>query len=227
MGIVQNPLSLEAVEKLAAKMETMPDDRSEELKRLQDDSHLDGVALYYRFFRELSLTMKPSLVLDVGTYRGASAAHLAANLGTRVVTIDKMAEAADRVRALRLENVQAINIGSLEYIQELERVLPKWAGIFDVVFLDALHHVDQVYQEYQEIRPFVRDGGLIFFDDTTSTEQMKALWNLIADPKLELNGLHWSGFGVVRVDYRTQLMSWSDIVGRAILKIIKDRTIKT
>jgi predicted O-methyltransferase YrrM len=196
----QNGQSFRDLVSLASAVETSPDDRPIKLLRLQEESYPQGVSLYYRFFKELSVKLKPSVVLEVGTYLGASAAHLAFNSSTQVVTLDIDREAAKRVDRLGLKNVKALTLSSLQYIEQLGQLVPNGLAIFDLVFLDGSHLADDVYREYQCIRPFVRTNGLIFIDDIVSTEEMRKLWGWIREPKLELNSLHWSGFGVVRVD---------------------------
>lgn len=186
-------MNLDNIVKLAL---SIPDRSDRRLLWLQSmPSAMDNTALYYRFFHEMVLEYEPLQVVEVGTYLGSSAAHLAyRNRGT-VVTVDVDPLATDRAIELDLPNLRPITGDSMEAVDKVREF-----GPFDVCFIDTKHSFRQAYSEYATYRELVRDGGLIFFDDIELGEEMPVLWDMIQEPKRSLKVLHYTGFGVVQKD---------------------------
>lgn len=156
------------------------------------DLDTDPTSTYYRFFYEVTRTIRPKVCFEIGTCEGKSAAHLAAgNPAGLIVTLDIRTSARQSVDALRLPNIVSLLCDSIEATRQL-RYLPE----IDILFIDGDHRLEQSYREYLAYRPFVRNGGLIFFDDISINDEMKVMWNAIADPKCALPRLHYTGFGV-------------------------------
>jgi predicted O-methyltransferase YrrM len=161
----------------------------------------DNTARYYRFFHHLVEQFGPLRVLEIGTYAGTSACHLAyANTGGLVRTIDcdpAASSLAERCKQLCRGLLDTVTADSLEYARTTMIHLAPLP--FDVLFIDGLHTAAQVSAEYVAYRPFVRDAGLIFFDDLDLGD-MGNFWNSVAYPKIRLDSLHYTGFGCCRVE---------------------------
>jgi predicted O-methyltransferase YrrM len=206
---------------LAASLASSPDGRPAWLRAMPSAS--DATALYYRFFHEFSLRYAPAKVLEIGTYVGSSAAHLASNPATTVVTVDHNPDAKRLVDALGRPNVVAVTMDSALFAEILSgsRPPPSSAppsGPFDVLFVDGNHTFNQAYGEYERFRPHVAEGGLVFFDDIhlpMSTREMDVLWALVPDEKLDLSVLHYTGMGVAKVSRATRLPPWAEAAPRA------------
>ena len=196
-------VSLEDLKSLAEALSGIPDDRPRWLAEMPSasDEGQTQFARYYRFFHEFVKRFSPTSVLEVGTYKGSSAAHLAlAAPACRVLTLDVDPEATRLVRAVAgergLTNLTAIVRPSSDALfGEAERLAP-----FDVLFIDAVHDFENCYGDYLRYRPLVNPGGIIFFDDVRIDRQMEAAWSCIADPKVELPSLHYTGFGACKLD---------------------------
>ena len=207
---------------IADALPRISDDRPEWLRNMASAS--DPTALYYRFFHELVQEFCPLKVLEIGTYVGTSAAHLAfANGGGSVLTIDINPDA-------KLQLERAIEGHGLKFaIEAVTADSMQWANInrylaadghrgFDILFIDGLHNFNQTYGEYVAFRSFVKDGGLIFFDDLEldmATREMQVFWALVPEEKQKLDMLHYTGFGVCKKDSNVYVPAWGDIVGRA------------
>ncbi len=178
--------------RLADELGSLPDARPVWLRELDSDP----TSVYYRYFYEFARTLKPAVTFEIGTCEGKSAAHFAAgNPEGLVITLDVRAMSKSAMEAMHLPNVVPLLCDSLEAPQRL-RYLPT----IDLLFIDGDHRLEQAYAEYTAYRPFVRDGGLIFFDDIAINDGMRHLWDSIAEPKQALGGLHYTGFGVVQKD---------------------------
>jgi predicted O-methyltransferase YrrM len=181
--------------------------RPEWLRALDDDP----TSVYYRFFFECATTMKPLVSLEIGTCEGKSAAHLATGYsGGTVITIDIRPESKTSADRLLLPNVVSIVGDSLEIPHLL-----KWMPVLDLLFIDGQHDLRQAYREYLLYRPYVREGGLVYFDDIRINSGMERLWEVIQDPKTELPSLHYTGFGVAMKDSRIAPISLEEAMGEA------------
>jgi GT2 family glycosyltransferase len=192
-------VQLDDLAALLDRVRTRPDARPAWLSGLQaQTTDKEDFAPYFRFLYELAREAGLSVALEVGTHKGTSAAHLAAGSGDlHVTTLDIDPAAKPATEALGLANLHAVTADSMAFVPDRHPI--------DLLFLDGQPTCAQVYSEYLRFRPWMRDGGLVFFDDLNLTENMKRLWPLIRDPKLRLDYLHYTGFGVARVDQqRTQ-----------------------
>jgi predicted O-methyltransferase YrrM len=167
-----------------------PDERPELLKALTSDAKTTEA--YNRFLYELVGEIKPTIVLETGTDRGRSAAHMALGCPTSTVfTIDIDRACKDNVDALKIKNIISVAANSLEYAKSIPDA---WV---DFLFLDSLHTYDYVTKEWAAFRPKVRPGGIVFFDDVALDDGMKRFWAEVQGEKLDLPELHFSGFGAV------------------------------
>lgn len=193
---------LDQIRALADGILGIPDDRPRWMIDLSsaNDEGQTQFARYYRFFYEFVKSCKPENVLEIGTYHGTSAAHLAyADPSCKVVTMDIEPSSIAMIEKIamdhNLNNVTTITGDSFRIFSNAERF-----GPYDVLFIDAVHDFVHCYGEYLLYRPLVREGGIIFFDDIHLGSEMDAAWDLIADPKIELPTLHYTGFGACKVD---------------------------
>ncbi len=136
--------------------------------------HLQG-----RFLSLLSTLLTPKLVLDIGTYTGYSALCIAEGLHPEghLHTIDIKTPLASMVdhyfrRAGYHERIH-------QHIAPALEVIPRIAGTFDLVFIDA---DKQNYCNYFDlVVDRVRPGGLIIADNL--------LWSgKVLDPEAEQDG---------------------------------------
>lgn len=214
--------SLDAVSGLAAEVARTPDDRPGGLTVLRDATH--PTTLYYRFLYELCRRHTPLAVLEIGTYCGVSAAHMAwGNPQGSVVTVDIQSDAKVQVDRIGLPNVFAITHDS-------SRARPLLDGrMFDLIYIDGWHDFNQTYGEYVLFRDLLRDGGLMIFDDVglpMAGDEMNVFWEFVVDPKVRLDYLHPNtGFGVMQKDPAVTPPPWSAVIDRAGAEIARRLTV--
>ena len=120
--------------------------------------HMQG-----RWLSMVSHLLRPSCVLEVGTYTGYSALCLAEGLapGGKIITIDKNEELEARVRNYFEQAGQA---GTIDFhIGDAKQVIPSLSETFDLVFIDADKESNALY--YDLVFDKVRPGGFILIDN--------------------------------------------------------------
>jgi hypothetical protein len=147
-------------------------------------------------FRELIAQIKPRLIIEVGTWKGASALEMAAatrdfNLSTQIVCVDTWLGALefwlDHSDPERYLSLQLRNGYPTVYYQFLANVCHKgmqqsiipfpqtastaavWfrkEGVTaEMIYVDASHEEEDVYQDLSSYWEIVADDGIIFGDD--------------------------------------------------------------
>lgn len=169
----------------------IPDDRLQLLKDLTDQA--PSTTIYNHFLYEFVRRYQPESILETGTDRGRSAAHLALGYTEcKVVTIDIDPACKENVDALRLENIESVIVpDSLEHASNVPD------GSIDVCFLDSLHTPEHTLAEWSAFQPKVKAGGIVFIDDIELDGHMRRFWDDLEGEKLYLLALHSSGFGAV------------------------------
>lgn len=117
-----------------------------------------------RFLSLLSKLIRPSYILEIGTFTGYSALCLAEGLAPngKLITIDVNEELEQFTRNFFQKSPYAQQI---EYIIGNARdIIPKIQDIkFDIVFIDADKQSYQIY--YDLVKPLMQKGGLIIADN--------------------------------------------------------------
>lgn len=183
---------LAAAKLLADQVSGSKDDRPEWLAKKVDEP--EPRTFYYRFLWKWAMSRKPKVMVETGTLHGHSAIHLAeGHPQGQVVTIDSDPARTKEVLALREANIMALTGESLEIFERVKEVAPA----IDVLFLDSSMRYPHMLEEYRKYSELVVPGGIIFVDDIHINPDMERVWAEIPGKKLELNGLHYMGFGVV------------------------------
>lgn len=176
-----------------------PDPRPEYLLKLE----FDKKAAYYPFLYLLSLFIKPSLVVELGTGRTAiSAMHLAlASPEAKVITIDTSSVDLPTGYPNNLEVLRGHSVSLAEKISD---------GI-DILFIDTDHTYDTTTKELSLYVPKVKPGGVVLMDDIHLGQDMEKVWQVIPEPKLDLPLHSHCGFGAFVVTGSTKF----DMLDRA------------
>lgn len=193
------PTNIDAVKRIAdLAVELKPAKTNPLLKDLENVGTSEG--LYYDFLHLLVHKMRPRplRIVEIGTYRGVSAACMAAAAAPyepqgEVVTIDIHLEGDARDRLSKYGNVMLIQ----KHSHWVPRVLPFTSPWIDLLFIDGEHSYAQAIEEFHLYEPMVRTGGVIVCDDIHLNEEMNRFWDELPEPKLSLPGLHHTGFGAL------------------------------
>jgi predicted O-methyltransferase YrrM/glycosyltransferase involved in cell wall biosynthesis len=182
---------LEEASALAARIRSNPDTRPPWLTREVDEP--EPKTFYYRFLHQWVKAKKPAVIVETGTYHGHSAIHMAeANHDGQVITIDIDKAASDEADAFQRKNLRALTGDSMALFPVVKGMAPE----VDLLFLDSQHRLPHSFEEYKLYETLVRKGSLIIVDDIHINPEMEKFWAMIEYPKLELNHLHYMGFGI-------------------------------
>lgn len=183
-------IGLEDLRRLEKEALTLPEERDITLRRLPYAREP-----YFRFFYRLVREFQPKKALELGTDKASCTAHLAANPGTLVTTVDCRPASVRNAKRLALPNVEAVHEGSLQYAKRIG-ALPE-PPRFELLFIDTIHTPQQAWGEYEAFRPFLSPDAVVVFDDVGLNAEMEGIWNKIPGQKVRLDGLHYTGFGAV------------------------------
>lgn len=157
--------------------------RSTEGGRTSDQVRTDAWA--GRFYSWLVATRASDAVVEFGTAFGVSGMYWLAGLAGRghLHTFDPNGDRA----GFAAENLSAIGENFTLTNETFESAGPRLLapGSIDVAFVDAIHTGAFVCRQYAVLRPLMKPGGLILFDDIDFSEDMQDCWREIAsDPEL-------------------------------------------
>lgn len=168
------------------------DGRSERLRAMTTGA--PTTELYNRFLFLLAGILRPGHVVETGTDRGRSGAHLAeGSPESKIVSIDIDPVCTQQLAALELPNVEAVTGNSLDVANRFD------TQSIDLLFLDSLHEYAHMKLELDAFFPKVRTDGFVLIDDIVLNPGMDRFWSEIGHPKRDLSMLHFSGFGVFQV----------------------------
>jgi len=149
---------------------------------------------YYRFFYYLSQVLKPSLVLELGSYQGTAAAHFASGMGEMVslrsiITVDHHTDPGDLDNQLKVleaqdtylnliyfqgwttphlatENKGKHALGDVDDVYQLiaDHIKYSDCGI-DILFIDSWHCYEYAKMDWEAYRPLLSSPALIICDD--------------------------------------------------------------
>ncbi|MBI2843609.1 MAG: methyltransferase [Armatimonadetes bacterium] len=158
---------------------------------------------HYKLLAGLVLALKPSVVVEVGTYTGLSALAMSKYLphGSKLVTFDVVDWKAIPDSCLREDDFR--DGGFVQYVADLSdpRVALEYGDQLaeaGLIFFDAAKDgiMEQKFLENLRLIRF-RTNPLLVFDDIR-VWNMLGIWQDIRLPKLDLTSFgHWSGTGIV------------------------------
>ena len=153
---------------------------------------------YDRFLYHLAAKIKPTLLVELGSYRGYSAAHLAAGApDCKVIAVEPYPQPHIFDILQKYKNIDFRKDMSLS-----RSVLGSVADqSVDVCFVDTVHTEDYAVPEYVAWAPKMKPGGVMLYDDITIDDLMAVAWARIQAlddrEKVSLPSLHYSGFGAI------------------------------
>ena len=151
----------------------------------------------HAIFAKVIEMVKPSVIIEVGTWVGASAIHMAKeckkrNLSTKIYCVDTWLGAEEfwtrfahtEERSLCLKNgyptiyyqflSNVVHEGMQDVILPFPNTSTAGAKYFqfknikaDLIYVDGSHLEEDVYSDMKNYYPILNDGGIIFGDDYT------------------------------------------------------------
>lgn len=143
---------------------------SELLTRIERETHLEVLKprmlsghLQGRFLSMISHMIKPSHVLEIGTFTGYSALCLAEGLSEegQLITIEYNEELIPRIQSYFAQSDVSNRLTVLS--GNAREIIPTLTNPWDLVFVDADKDSYQTY--FELVLPQVRQGGFILFDN--------------------------------------------------------------
>ena len=154
----------------------------------------------HAIFRELIAELRPRLIIEVGTWKGASALHMAAicdalDIETRILCVDTWLGAYEFIGAIGARDLQSVYGWPGIYYQFLSNVVqsgqqrriipfPQTSLIAsrylwhhqikaDLIYIDGSHDADDVSADIRAYWPLLRKGGVLFGDDYESFDGVR------------------------------------------------------
>ena len=170
-------------------------------------------------FRETIEQVRPKLIIEVGTWKGASAIHMAdicaeLNLGTTIICVDTWLGAYEFIGAGGERDLMPCYGYPQVYYQFLvnvireghaERIIPfpqtsliagRWLWHHDIradlIYLDGSHDYNDVRADIDTYWPLLRRGGVLLGDDFESFADIRAAVRERKQPFDLIDGRYWS-----------------------------------
>jgi predicted O-methyltransferase YrrM len=115
------------------------------------------------FLRQVLEELKPARTVELGTFRGFTAALLSLVTSTQTVSIDIQDYGTQAAYSFSYHLAYVLDDAtSPDCVTQAEAVL---GGPIDLLFIDDGHYYETILKEFEVWRPHVRPGGWIVFHD--------------------------------------------------------------
>ncbi|MDB6147792.1 MAG: putative O-methyltransferase [Spartobacteria bacterium] len=138
-----------------------------------------SVTLYWGTFLYLCAKhTRAQTILELGGCAGISACYLSSgNSGNQLITV----EGSPGRAAVAEANLRAINpsarVVNVMFDDALDEWLPKLSGKLDLVHIDGQHNRVSTLHYFERVKPHLRRGALVIFDDIHWSDDMRRAWN--------------------------------------------------
>ena len=133
-----------------------------------------------RFYSWLVKQRQSEAVVEFGTAFGVSGMYWLAGMeGGHLYTFEPNRDWA----TLAEKNLAAISPNFTLTMDAFEEAGPKTVkpSSVDIAFIDAIHTSEFVDRQYAVLKPLMKPGGLILFDDVNFSDDMAACWKKISE----------------------------------------------
>jgi predicted O-methyltransferase YrrM len=163
---------------------------------------MQGWGSEHQFFDAIIKAVRPTTILEIGTWKGMSAMHMAKvcrslSLNTEIVCIDTWLGSSEHTLVPQYYNsLKHVNgypsvyytfmknvlyQGLQDYItpfaiasESAALVLKQFEARADLIYIDAAHEYDAVYRDAEAFWPLLSDRGIMLFDDYGYSDVTKA-----------------------------------------------------
>lgn len=173
------------------------DEQAEKLTLVEADTKIKKgePAHYFRFLNQLAKSMKPETIVEIGTYKGISAAMMALGCPTaKVITMDEQENLYSKRVLSSIPNIESWKTSGSQPLRDIPKV--------DLLFIDG-NPDGSCFLHYQYWLPRMAKKSVILFDDINLNPAMMDFWQTfqpVAGEKIELPIHGEAGFGAVVID---------------------------
>jgi len=144
---------------------------------------------YNLFMTRIVQLCGPKTCVELGTYYGVGARHLAAgDPRTRVYTVDFDPACGQRIPP-GWENITFIRSDTLRAVHLVPDPI-------ELLFIDAEHTFEAVMAEFAAYSSRLADPSLVLFDDLYHNASIAEVWKVLGLDGFVSPTLHYTGFGV-------------------------------
>jgi predicted O-methyltransferase YrrM len=146
----------------------------------------------------ISRHFRPAKILELGTSLGIGTMYLGMGCPeAEVVTIEGCKACADIARK-NFENLglKGVKVLTGTFQDKLTPALKK-LGWVDLVFIDGAHAMIPTLQNFEKIKPSLRNDTIVIFDDIHWSEEMEKAWQEIKKDPLVKVTIDLYHFGIV------------------------------
>jgi predicted O-methyltransferase YrrM len=157
---------------------------------------------HYKLITQLLKVWKPELVLEIGTFRGASCLAMkeAIPCCKKIVTYDiipwnkvKGTHLRDKDFDGSLEQ-RVVDFSKLKQIETQRKLFENASFIFVDMAKDGVS--EQMFCDFLDTVKFKKAAPLVLFDDIRFNSMLK-FWRNVKHPKMDITSIgHWSGTGL-------------------------------
>lgn len=142
-------------------------------------------------------SFKAANILELGSCAGISGCYLASSKHCKKFTT---IELMPRLAALAETNLRQVSEtavviqGSID--ERLDEILKSQNTSFDLVYIDGPHHYDPTMRYFQRLRPNLKKGALVVFDDIHWSPEMLEAWKILREQTGFSNTIDVGRFGL-------------------------------
>lgn len=154
------------------------------------------------FFSWLAEARRPDYIVEFGTAFGVSGMYWLSGLeaaGTgHLMTYEPNTDWADIAEANLASISGRFTLTRGIFEEEAERTLTP--GSVDIAFIDAIHTEAFVMRQWEVLKPFMRPGAIVLFDDISFSEDMAGCWRKVAHmPEAKASAALGNRVGIVEL----------------------------
>ena len=187
----------------------MEDNMKNLIAQVKQEYKLQQVEEEWAIFLEIANSIQPKVIVEIGAFRGGSAACFA-KISKTVVSIDEWIGRVNVDKIKQACEYHYINADSHsdEAIQELKSALN--GRQIDVLFIDGDHTYKGAKRDFNMYKHLVRAGGIIGLHDILESDHHKKLschvykfWTELQQSNYNTQTISydkdWGGIGVIRL----------------------------
>jgi len=156
-------------------------------------------ALIGRFYSWLAAQRQEDVIVEFGTAFGVSGMYWLSGMSTgHLYTFEPNTDWA----ASAEENLRTISDRFTLTVDTFETIGPTFLAprSVGIAFVDAIHTSEFVFRQYDILKPLMKPGALVLFDDIDFSPDMTDCWrHIAADPSLAASAILTDRVGIIEL----------------------------